>query len=53
MSLGQRETSFKIKTVRSIAENELKKVAFNFCFPLYNAVRSDVTSRSSDVCTNN
>jgi hypothetical protein len=53
MSLGQRETWFKMKTVGSIAENELKKVAFNFCFPLYISVRSHVTFRSSDVCTDN
>jgi len=32
MSLGQRETYFKMKTVRSVAQNELKKLAFNFSF---------------------
>jgi hypothetical protein len=53
MSLGQRETCFKMKTVRSMAQNELKKLAFNFCLSSSIAVRSDITSFRSDVCTNN
>jgi len=53
MSVGQRETCFKMKTIRSVAQNELKKTGIQLFFPLFIAVRSDFTSRSSDVCTNN